>query len=80
MSRETESVDKNGNTISVKTSTEPVATPNPAWGALETSHVNENGQNSIKMGYAFGGSGGLFLNFSFKFELGVQIKEKKKND
>ena len=80
VNRETETTVKGGKTISKKTTTDIVATPNPAWGVLQVSHTNENGQNSVKSGYGYGGSVGLFLNMSFNVEIGVQIKSKKKDD
>ena len=79
-SQETETTVNNNQVTNTKTTTEVVATPNPALGALQTSLIDENGQNTVKAGYVFGGSGGLFLNFSAKFEIGLQIKRKTEDE
>lgn len=76
----TETTINKGQTTGVKTSIDILATPLPGAGALQVGLTNENGQNSIKAGYANGVSVGAFLNFSANFEFGIQIKSKPNDD
>lgn len=59
------------------TTTTSVSGGVPVYGAVQTSLINENGNMSVRSGYANGASLGLFLVPSVNFELGVELKRKK---
>ncbi|HRP37834.1 MAG TPA: hypothetical protein PLS50_08575, partial [Candidatus Dojkabacteria bacterium] len=76
INRETEKTIKKGEVTNTKTTTD-VSVAAPIYGGLGVGVVKENNQNTVKFGYVNGGSTGVFLNVSFSFEIGFQVKQKK---
>ena len=77
VNRETERTNVGAKTIGTKTSTSLSLTPVPVAGGVQATYINENGQSSLRTGYTNGGSVGLFLNFNFNVEMGLEIKSRQ---
>ena len=43
--------------------------------ALKVNHTKEDGKHSVSSGLSFGGSVGLFLNFSLNINVGTKIEK-----
>ena len=76
--RETEKTKVGTQTVGSKTEISLSASPLPGLGALQATYSQDNGQSGVRAGYSNGASIGLFLNFSFTFELGVEVTQKRK--
>lgn len=76
VSRETETF-RNADGSKNETTTTSASGGIPFYGAVQPRLVNENGDISVKSGYANGASLGLFLVPSVSFEFGMEIKAKR---